>query len=323
MPTALLPATTSSSALPAVPSEHLAALARHAEQARGALAANTERALRADTALYTAWCTEAGLVALPAAADTLAAFVDAQGELGKRPATVRRYLASIAHLHRAAGLESPTAAEAVRLAVKRLGRALGSRQDQAQGITQREAQAMLLGAEASVIGRRDAALLLVMRDALLRRSEAVALEVSDVQLAEDGTGTVLIRRSKTDQEGAGSIRLLGPDATLAVREWIAAAGIAEGALFRSVGRNGRARGRLPAGDVPRILKRLAARAGINPERISGHSCRVGMAQDLLAHGCDLAELMQAGGWKSPTMPARYTERLAVRRGAVARLYGIR
>jgi hypothetical protein len=57
------------------------------------------------------------------------------------------------------------------------------------------------------------------------------------------------------------------------------------------------------GDVPRILKALAVRAGIDPAMVSGHSARVGMAQDLVAGGADLPEVMQAGRWKSPAMPA--------------------
>ncbi len=77
---------------------------------------------------------------------------------------------------------------------------------------------------------------------------------------------------------------------------------------------------LAGGEVPRILKRLVKRAGLEPGAISGHSLRVGMAQDLVASGADLPAVMQAGRWKSPTMPARYAERLLAGRGAVARLH---
>jgi len=68
---------------------------------------------------------------------------------------------------------------------------------------------------------------------------------------------------------------------------------------------------------------MAERAGIDATLISGHSARVGMAQDLVAHGAELAAVMQAGRWKSPTMPARYAERLSAGRGAVAQYYGKR
>ena len=80
---------------------------------------------------------------------------------------------------------------------------------------------------------------------------------------------------------------------------------------------------LAASEVPRILKRLAVQAGLDPSGVSGHSCRVGMAQDLVAAGEELAGVMQAGRWRSPTMPARYAEKLEAGRGAVARFYGKR
>ena len=108
----------------------LAQLARHAEQARGAYAANTERALRADVATFTGWCASAGLAALPAAPDTLARYVDDLA--GRRaPATIRRAVSSVATFHRAAGLPSPAASQAVVLALKRLHRAHGRTQAQA------------------------------------------------------------------------------------------------------------------------------------------------------------------------------------------------
>lgn len=68
---------------------------------------------------------------------------------------------------------------------------------------------------------------------------------------------------------------------------------------------------------------MANAAGIDPADFSGHSARVGMAQDLLADGADLASLMQAARWKSPRMAMRYTEALAAGAGAVARLHARR
>ena len=55
----------------------------------------------------------------------------------------------------------------------------------------------------SPAGLRDAALVSLMSDALLRVSEAAALLVEDIEEAEDGSGRLTIRHSKTDQEGVG------------------------------------------------------------------------------------------------------------------------
>ncbi|ALJ39350.1 tyrosine-type recombinase/integrase [Azospirillum brasilense] len=71
--------------------------------------------------------------------------------------------------------------------------------------------------------------------------------------------------------------------------------------------------------VRRVVAERAANADPLAAGFTGHSLRVGAAQDLLAAGVDLAGLMQAGRWKSPQMPARYTERLRATRGAVAQV----
>ncbi len=88
---------------------------------------------------------------------------------------------------------------------------------------------------------------------------------------------------------------------------VPAAGIAEGAVFRSVSKGGVIGERLWPEDVPRIYRSLAKRAGLDTTGISGHSTRVGAAQDLTAAGFGLAEIMHNGRWKTGEMLMRYTE----------------
>ena len=76
---------------------------------------------------------------------------------------------------------------------------------------------------------------------------------------------------------------------------------------------------LSASQIGRRVKAAALAAGLG-EGFTGHSGRVGMAQDFAATGVDLPALMTAGRWKSSRMPAKYTERQAAGRGAVARYY---
>jgi integrase len=290
----------------------------HAHRARGALSPNTLRALRADSAIFTAWCVTHRLPSLPATEDSLAAFVDAMADT-RAPATVRRYVASVGALHRAAGLPDPAATPAVRLALRRVGRQRGVRQTQAAPLNRAAVDQMLARRGENRIDRRDAALLSVAYDSLARRGELVALTVQDVQFAEDGTATVLIRRSKTDADGAGAIRFLAPDTVHALTEWLTGAAVTDGALFRSVTKGNRVGSGIDVGDIARVFRKLARRASLDPSRISGHSTRVGAAQDMIAHGLEIGEVMQAGGWKTPVMVARYAERLTARRGAAAKL----
>ena len=154
----------------------------------------------------------------------------------------------------------------------------------------------------------------------MRRSELVALEVVDVTLAEDDSGTVLVRRSKGDQAGEGAVVYIAPDTVDLVKAWTGA-GVAEGPLFRSVGKGGRVGERLSDKAVALTFKRMAdiAELEIDP---SGHSTRIGAAQDMTAAGLGTAEIQQAGRWKSATMVSRYTENQQARRGASARLAAI-
>jgi len=292
-------------------------LARYQRKARGALSSNTEKALKADTAIFTAWCVDEGRQGLPSSPDTVARFVDAQATI-KAPATVRRYVSSIACLHRAAEQADPTKTEDVKLALKRMARANGTRQKQAAPLNRAVVDRMIAEAGTTARDFRNIALLAVQYDTLCRRSELVALDLEDVASIEDGTGTVLIRRSKTDQAGEGAVRFLAVDTVEHVKRWIDARCAEGGALFLAVGKGGRIGGRLHDRDVPRILKGMARAAGLDLD-VSGHSCRVGAAQDMVAAGFALPEIMQAGGWKSPVSLARYSEHLAVRKGAAAKL----
>ncbi len=289
--------------------------------AKGAISENTERALRSDLGIYAAWCSACGLAALPASPTTVAAFVDAMATV-RAPATVRRYVASIAAAHRAVGRARTVKSAAVALALRRMHRARGRRQDQAQGLTWPLRQRLLDAAGTALIDARDRALVAVAYDGMLRRSELSALQVHDLVEEMGGDATLLVRRAKTDQEGVGAMVYLAPDTVRMVREWLARGGIGSGRLFRSL-RPGRALGeKLHPSQIPRILKRMARRAGLPDDLaagLSGHSARVGAAQDMIASGIELPAILQAGRWRTTAMVNRYGDRLLARRSGAAQL----
>ena len=170
----------------------------------------------------------------------------------------------------------------------------------------------------NLAGLRDAAIVAVASDAMLRVSEVAALDVSDVNLAGQ---TVLIRRSKTDQEGKGTAQFLGKPTTERIQAWLLNSGLTEGPLFRAV-KSGRVWAtRLTDGSIRRIITQRARAAGVEG-RVSGHSLRVGSAQSLANAGASLVEMQVAGRWRSPAMPALYAQGQLAKQGAVARLrYG--
>ena len=289
--------------------------------ARNAFSGNTERAVKSDLAIYAKWCAERGKRALPAAPETVAAFIDATAEV-RAPATVRRYVVSIGLAHRAVGCEAALKSPTVRLALKRMHRRKGRRQDQAHGLTWPLRQRLLEAAGNRLIDDRNRALLAVAYDTMLRRGELTSLQVTDLLEEVGGDATLLVRRSKTDGEGRGEIVWVGPDSLKLVRIWCERGGVECGFLFRSVGKGGRVGGALPSGQVARIFKAMARQAGL-PEAVvgglSGHSTRIGAAQDMIAAGIELPAILHAGRWKSTAMVNRYGERLLARRSGAAQL----
>lgn len=296
-------------------------LAEHAADSDGAYSKATERAWASDSKVFTDWCRRRKTASLPASPETVASFVDAMAKT-KRPSTLHRYVATIAHLHAAAGLPDPTKTPKVKSALKRAAKSKGTRQGQARGVTEEDVEKIVGVLGDSLTDLRDRALLLLGRDLLARRSELVALTVDDVEMGRGGSGTALITRSKTDADGQGVRVYVSPNAMQAVRAWLEAASIDGGPIFRKVDRWGKVWPRaLGAIEVSNILKKIARRAGLEgAEKVSGHSLRVGMAQDLVAAGTELPDLMQAGRWRSPEMPSRYAEKQLAGRGAVARYH---
>jgi len=296
-------------------------LERFVRAASGAFSGSTERALRSDLAIYAAWCAERGERALPAKPETVAAFIDDKAEL-RAPATVRRYVTSLVIAHRALGLEKTIKSPPVQLVLKRMHRRKGRRQDQAAGLTWPLRQRLLEAAGDRLIDDRNRAMLAAAYDAMLRRAELVSLQTHDLMENLQGDGSLLVRRSKTDGEGRGAVVWVGPDTMRLLRAWLDRAGIADGMMFRSVGKGGRIGDRLHPGQVPRILKAMAREAGL-PEAVvgslSGHSTRVGAAQDMVAAGIELPAILHAGRWKSTAMVNRYGERLLARRSGAAQL----
>ena len=290
--------------------------------ALGGFSDNTRRAIRSDFGIFDAWCRARPLPALPAAPATLAAFVDAMAA-SRAPATVRRYVASIDAAHRVLGHDrSATKSPAVRLALQRMHRAKGRRQTQALALTWPLRQRLLAASGDRLIDVRNRALLALAYDTMLRRSELAALHADDLAEEPNGAATLLVRRGKTDPEGGGAVVYAARDTMRIVRAWLRRGRIADGFLFRSLSRAGKLGDSLDPSQIPRIFKGMARAAGLPDDAVdglSGHSARVGAAQDMIASGVELAAILQAGRWKTTAMVNRYGERLMARRSGAAQL----
>jgi integrase len=299
----------------------LAALLEWQAMAEGAYSPNTLRAQKADGAIFQAFCESLGEPYLPADPKTIRAFIEDRVQAGKKPATIRRYAATISRVHTAAGLLNPCSSEAVRLGLKKMGRETSSRQNQAHPLVWKDIKEFIASAGEGLRADRERALLCVAYETLARRGELVALEVQDIDFHPDGTGQVLIRRGKTDPEGQGRSAYLSRETVRWLKVWLEHAGIEEGALFRRLIGQTQIGASLNPASIAQIFKRVAAWIGM-PDRIvghiSGHSTRVGATQDLAAINIDLAAITQAGGWKSTRMPLQYAEKIDAARSGMAK-----
>ena len=262
-------------------------------QARGfAVASRSSATLDADCSdlgHFDAWATKHGLATVPATPETVALYLTSMSEQFK-PSTIARRVAAISVAHQHAGYDSPTTDPSVRAVLTGIRRSIGVAPRQVAPATIGEIRRMVARMDHRTIDVRDRAILLLGFTGAFRRGELVALDVSDLQAHENGL-TAHVRRSKTDQEGAGMTKAIprGSDAetcpVAAVLSWLNQAEINDGPVFRAVDRHGTvAESRLSAKAVANVVKRAADRAGLDSAAFAGHSLRAGFVTTAAANG---------------------------------------
>jgi site-specific recombinase XerD len=273
-------------------------------------AASTKAAYRTDWADFTRWCDAQGLPALPAGPETVAYYLAALANAGKKAATIGRRLAAIRYAHKLVSLPSPTESALVEEAHRGIRRTIGTAQRAKAPLVTEDLRALVATCPDSLLGLRNRALLLVGFAGAFRRSELVGLQVDDVEACAEGV-KITLRRSKSDQEGEGRVIAIPYGKQLvtcpvrALQTWQQAAGVAQGALFRAISRHGGVGGALSPIDVARIVKKAAHAAGYDPARFAGHSLRAGLATSAAAAGCPERVIMMTTGHKSEKMVRRY------------------
>jgi site-specific recombinase XerD len=283
---------------PAIPAAD-AERARSYANAEKAVA--TRRAYGTDFVLFRAWCEERQLDTLPASSVTVAAFLAHEASRNVKASTIGRRTAAIRYAHKLAGLATPTDDELVKATVRGIRRTLGTAKTKKAPATAERLLAMAANTGVGLKGLRDRALLLLGFAGAFRRSELVALNIEDVEDLQDGM-KITIRHSKTDQEGAGQTiaipfgKIACPIAAL--KEWIAAAGITAGKIFRSVNRHGRLGERLTDQSVSDIVKEHAERLRLNPKQFAGHSLRAGFLTSAASRGASIFKMMDVSRHRS-------------------------
>lgn len=193
------------------------------------------------------------------------------------------------------------------------------------GLTKNLREKLIAACPKTLLGIRNRAIIAVGYDTLCRRSELVGLRVEDLAKLKGGAMSILVRRAKNDPFGDGRLGYLTPKTVKLLKDWLKASKIKKGWMFRRIYDN-----RIIGASnfnpytITRIIKELAEAAKLDKSlvaQLSGHSMRVGAAQDMMTSGIGLLPVMQAGGWKSMNIVGRYVQEASVSQNGIAQLFG--
>ena len=316
-----------------VAEQNIASLAaQSAVYATRAFGLGTQRAYRSAWAKYTGWCAGHGLDPFGGAGGPLPLYVTHLAEAGRAVSSIRVALAAIATAYRLAGLALDLRDPKLAPVVEGITRTLGLRpRRQAAPAVPEVLRAMLAqcGRDEmlrAALAARNRAMLLLGFGAALRRSELVALTLADAEIVPGRGVRLLVRRSKTDPQGRGQAVAIWANAAepgfcplVALEKWLifrklgadlagdeGSVDPAERPLFCAVTKGGNITGQaLSDKAVVRLVKDVAAAAGLDPARFAGHSLRAGLATGAGDAGVGLADVMRQTRHKSPQVALDY------------------
>lgn len=293
---------------------------------------NTLRRLACAWGQFARWCRERDLVSAPASVETVNSYLLYRAETAHRNSVASDRWA-IGRMHRAAGCPDPSTDDRVSDMLAAIVRQkVEGEETIEQASPMREYHLdQVMGrwrGSSLVIERRDLALLTVAYESMLRAAELARVKMKHVSIQPDGSGVLVIPITKTNHSGEPDVVALSRQAISLCMEYLELAGRtfdprSEAALFGSVSRHGSGLKRgvpLTTKTIERIFARAHEAIGLVKLGIpvwSGHSARVGAAQDLAADGFNALQIMQAGRWASERMVIRYCHAIFAKEGVMA------
>ena len=277
-----------------------------------AKANNTIKSYKSDWKDFVAYCKRQKVASLSADVDTIINYVADMAET-KKVSTIVRRLSSISQAHQAAGHGSPTFSFGVKAVVKGIKKIKGTPPNKKAAAVIEDIRTMIDTLGGSLTDIRDRALILIGFAGAFRRSELVSITIDDLEFNRDGL-TITLQHSKTDQEGQGFKKGIPygshPDTcpVRSLQDWLQAAKITTGPLFRSVNRHGQVGPKaLSDQSVALIVKKLVKAAGLDERKYSGHSLRSGLITTAANRGVDERSIMKQSGHKSLTVMRGYIQ----------------
>ena len=274
----------------------------------GAYAPNTLKLYYADTNAFVDWCSEKNIEPFPMTSQSIREYIETMAD-NYSYASIRRRLSCLRRINKLLGHQDHTHTEEVYIAIRRLKRSKCLDQQQAVGIYHDLLLKMIDAQPATLSGIRNKAMLSLGYDFLARRSELVALRTSDLEFTKDGALKGMIRKSKTDQYGRGRLVFGSERSAKLLRAWFRKKPKEIEAVFCAINHGQCLDRPICDRNVNEIIKKSVVKVKRferpSDLEVSGHSLRVGAAQDLLIKGYDLAAIMRAGGWSNAATVSRY------------------
>ena len=272
---------------------------------------NTRRAYSSDWRNFETWCSIADVSPLPASPSTIAAYASWMADSGRKVSTLERALVAISQAHQLRGYKSPVADARVRETLKGIRRRYPYIRRRAKPLFPEHLRTAYPKMRPGIRAIRNRSMANLGLAGGFRRQELVDLNFADLEFVEQGV-IVVLRRSKTDQEGLGFKKGIPhgqyPETcpVLALRAWLDAADISEGPIFRTVTNAGVVLDqRTSAQAVNRAVKAIAKLAGLDPTEYSAHSLRAGLVTTASRAGKRIDRIMDMSGHTSEKVVRGY------------------
>ncbi len=261
---------------------------------------NTLRAYQSDFRDFSAFCVKNGFSSMPSQPKIIALYITHLSKSSKF-STLKRRIASISVLHKLKGHYLDTKHPIIMENLHGIKRTLGTRQKAKKPILINDLKLIIKAIDEEKI--RDKALILIGFSGGFRRSELVNIYYNDIEFVTEGV-KILIKRSKTDQSGEGSLKAIPyfdnqefcP--VTALKNYVNKkfSNTNEGKIFNISDKS-----------VALIIKRYAEKAGLDPSKYAGHSLRSGFATTAAEFGAEERNIMAMTGHKTTQMVRRYIQ----------------
>ena len=261
---------------------------------------NTLRAYQSDYRDFSTFCAKNGLSSMPTQPKIIALYITHLSKTSKF-STLKRRIASISVLHKLKGHYLDTKHPIIMENLHGIKRTLGSRQKAKKPILINELKLIIKAIDKEK--NRDKALILIGFAGGFRRSELVNIDYDDIEFVTEGV-KIIIKRSKTDQSGEGSVKAIP---YFENKEFCPVIALKDYVSEKFSGKNKGKVFEISDKSVALIIKKYAEKAGLDASRYAGHSLRSGFATTAAEFGAEERNIMAMTGHKTTQMVRRYIQ----------------